>query len=63
MRAGAVIDSEVGTGRYISHSLLERDDFPSNRHPTPTHFLVHDLSENRYPPRITSGADSLSIML
>jgi hypothetical protein len=42
---------------------LERDDFSSNRHPALACCWSMILSENRYPPRIKSGAGFFGIML
>src|SRR5438445_10851413 len=44
-------------------SRLERDDFSSNRHPAPAYWWSMIFSENRYPPRIKSGAGFFGIML
>src|SRR5262249_26837341 len=42
---------------------LERDDDSSNRHPALAFWWSMILSENRYPPRIKSGAGFFGIML
>src|SRR6202008_4078738 len=42
---------------------LERDDFSSNRHPALAYWWSMIFSENRYPPRIKSGAGFFGIML
>jgi hypothetical protein len=42
---------------------LERDDFSSNRHPALACCWSMIFSENRYPPRIKSGAGFFGIML
>ena len=44
-------------------SILERDDVSSNRHPILAFCLRMIFPENRYPPRIKSGAGSFRIML
>jgi hypothetical protein len=42
---------------------LERDDFSSIRHPALASCWSMIFSENRYPPRIRSGAGFFGIML
>jgi hypothetical protein len=49
--------------REMTRSALERDDFSSNRHPALASCWSMILSENRYPPRIKSGASFFGIML
>src|SRR5262249_35517689 len=41
----------------------ERDDFSSNRHPALAFWWSMIFSENRYPPRIKSGAGFFEIIL
>ena len=43
--------------------VLERDDFSSNRHLALAYSWSMIFPENRYPPRIKSGADIFGIML
>jgi hypothetical protein len=57
--AGGGLDEIVMAG-FIG---LKRDDFPSDRHPALAYCWSMIFSENRHPPRITSGAGFFGIML
>jgi hypothetical protein len=47
----------------VARERLERDDFSSKRHPALAYCRSMIFSENRWPPRIKSGAGFFGIML